>query len=139
MDTLTRHSGPPVTEFIASPETPVLILAPPEPAFGFGLHRDWLIYHPTEAYKAAGAALAIQLAVTDPAVAAGIARITISAIKTDDDMRMPITVATACQLLKVTEAGGVKLEQAAVDDLSRALKEANEDCSVAAPPGHATK
>jgi hypothetical protein len=65
--------------------------------------------------------LAIELASTDPAVAAAIAH------------RSGLETVIKCQLLSETKAGRVKLEQSVVDDLSRELKDASKDCSTAAP------
>jgi uncharacterized protein YjbI with pentapeptide repeats len=119
-------------EFVASREKPVLVSASPEPALA--THPDWLITEPTAAYtKALADYLASELASTDPTIATGIASNILfhnaGAIRPWE----PVDVPVACRLLSETMAGRVRL-QSPVDILfPRALKEAKQDCTPAAP------
>jgi uncharacterized protein YjbI with pentapeptide repeats len=130
---LATNRPPPEFDFRASPEAPVLVSAPPVSAFA--QHPDWLVYEPTVAYIDARAELMVELAATNPAIAAGIVRNTI----TIQLSHMPTAVPIACGLLRKTNAGQVKLGQRWVDELRRALRDAKQDCPAAARPASEAK
>jgi uncharacterized protein YjbI with pentapeptide repeats len=126
-------------DFVASHERPVLVSAPPEPALA--AHPDWLTTEPTAAYmETLVGYLASELATPDPTIAARIA--------TDLEMNMSIVpapnmpvdprslarnVPIACRLLSEAKAGRVRLEKNLIDRLSRALKDAKQDCPSVPP------
>jgi hypothetical protein len=147
-------------DFVASRERPVLVSASDiasQPALRS--HPDWLIAEPTAAYTGALAAyLASELASTDPAIAAGIARNLIQDISADQSSvggpaALARAVPIACRLLSETKAGRIKLGQSLVAvayipphrgkaayfdqvwpvELSHALKNAKQDCPAVAP------
>jgi hypothetical protein len=85
----------------------VLVSAPP-PESDFAQHPDWIVYEPVTVYVNAWAKLVVELAATDPAIAAGVVRYALHA---------PVATPIACELLSKTNAGQVKLERRWVDEL----------------------
>jgi hypothetical protein len=114
------------------PARPVLVSASTEPALA--RHSDWLITEPTAAYtEALSDYLASELASTDPAIAAGIARNLSRDIRYDKPGGARArAVPIACRLLSETKAGRIELAQSVVDELSPALKNAKQDCPAVA-------